>query len=243
MRGSSGILIGLLLVSGAAPAQADRVAARPGTAQAPTRAVRAVMRSLGPEVQRCSDRVAPVPGRGTRRRVRLRVWLLPNGQWSLEVPELEARNDATIPQPERRALIRLHGCLNLAVARTVGPLARAFRGRRRQKVERAYRVTIPGPPPTAAALVRRVRRRRAQLVACVPGGELRNANTELVVRASLGTDGVIALRGLAVPSSVPFEAAVRCVAAELAALDHPRVTAERTFEAVLRYHFDEASEL
>ena len=45
------------------------------------------------------------------------------------------------------------------------------------------------------------------------------------------------LTGLAVPATVPFDAAARCVAGEVAQLSVGRVTAERSFEAVLRYRF------
>ena len=204
--------------------------------------VRAALRALGPDVQSCTDSEIPLPGRGLHRRLRLRVWLLPTGRWTLEVPELERRNQSSTPYAQRRAMIQIYGCLHLAVARRVGRFTRPFRSTRRQKVERAFRVTVPGPPPTSAALVRRVRGRRAQLIACVPGASRPRPNHELVVRATLGADGSITLQGLAVPASVPFDVAARCVAAELAGLDNPRVTAERAFEAVVPFHFDEPTE-
>ncbi len=217
-------LVALLLAPLPAAAQAG---------SAPVAQVRATLRGLGPEVQRCADLHGPWPNAGPR--LRVRVWLEPNGGLRLEVPELEGRTDRTVPAATRVPLARMYGCLHLAVARSMRGHLRPFRGRR-QKIERAFRVRLPGPPPPAAELARRVAGRRAQLLACVPGAG-RGDPAELVVRATLATDGVPRLTGLAVPPAVPFEAATRCVSAELAQLQLGRVTAERPFEAVIRYRY------
>ncbi len=110
------------------------------------RQVRAAMRRLGPDVQRCADRSPPLPGRGgASRRLRLRVWLLPSGRWTLEVPELEWRDSHGTPYAERRAMNMLFSCLNLVVGRRVGPFIRAYRSPRRQKIERAFVVRLREP--------------------------------------------------------------------------------------------------
>lgn len=226
----------------AAPVQLPRpvqrvVVAPPPTPQTPPLAeVRTVLRGMDADVQRCADTHEPWPDAGPRPRLRLRVWLEPTGRFRLEVPETEGRDDTSLTPRVRINLARLHACLGAQVARLVGPHLRPFRGRR-QKIERAFRIHVPGPPPPARELARRVAGRRAQLLACVPGSGPDGEPAELVVRATLGLDGVVRLTGLAVPESVPFELAARCVADELGLLSGGRVTEARPFEAALRYRF------
>ncbi|MCA9605976.1 MAG: hypothetical protein KC619_10300 [Myxococcales bacterium] len=197
-------------------------------------AVRAEIRQLGPAVQQCVDLAGAWPNAGPRPRLRLRVWLEPDGRYQLEVPEL-GPSYAALPMPAHMRVARLRACLNAQVARRIRRFLRPFRGRR-QKIERAFRVQLQGVPPSAAELARQVTARRTELLACIPGAG-RGEREELVIRATLGVDGVVRLTGLAVPASVPFEAAARCVAAEVEEVSVGRVTEERRFEAVLPYRF------
>ena len=193
------------------------------------------MRQMSPDVQRCAEQHAP-PGTGRRRRMRLRVWLQPTGRWTLEVPELEARRGQTLTAQDRMNRARLRSCIHVQLSRRIGRFMRRFRGRR-QKVERAFVVTMPGPPPTDAVIARRVRTRQTQLVACVPGSGAAGQEAELVVRGHLSAGGDMRLTGLAVPAQVPFADAVRCVLSELSQIRNERATDGRDFEVVIPYRF------
>ncbi|MBX3272528.1 MAG: hypothetical protein KF729_19875 [Sandaracinaceae bacterium] len=202
--------------------------------------VRAALRGLAPEVQRCADTHEPWDGAGPRPRLRLRVWLEPDGRHTLEVPELAGRTDASAAPRARLNLARLHACLAAQVTRVVRPHLRPFPGRR-QKIEHAYRLAVPGPPPAPEELARRVVARRGALLACIPGAGASGEPAELVVRARLAPDGSVRLTGLLVPASVPFEPAARCVSDRVGLLSGPRVTGPQDFEAVLRYRFTPAA--
>lgn len=206
----------------------------------PIREVRAALRQMGPDVQSCADQTEP-PGTGSRRRLRMRVWLEPNGRWSLEVPELEVRPGSAILPTDRMGRGRLRSCLQIALTRRIAQYVRGFRGVTRQKVERAFVVTMPGPPPSEAVLARRVTGRRQQLLACVPGAGTSGVEAELVVRATLTADGAMQLTGLAIPDQVSFETAATCVVRELSLVENERVTLPRDFEVVIPYRFTSGS--
>ena len=202
----------------------------------PVREVRRAMAQLVPDVQACGMQFPP-PGNGRARRLRMRVWLYPNGRWTMDVPELTPARG----RPPSPSANQLRTCLHQAVARRIQQHMRPFRRRTRMKVERAYVVRMPGPPPAASALVRRARSRQRQLIACVPGATGRRGtaaagmtDAEIVVRGELGTDGSISLIGLGVPEGVPFDAAVLCAGRELGQVEGEPVTQARAFEMTIR---------
>lgn len=204
--------------------------ALPVQAQAPpTAEVRAALAQLGPEISRCATQYPP-PGEARVRRFRARVWLNPNASWTMDVPELA---DQSVPQ---NAL--LFACIRGVVAQRVVTVLRPFNARTRVKVERLYTVRPPGPPPSAAQLSALVNRRRTQLVACVPGNGARGGQPhELIVRATLETDGSLRMIGLGAPEGAPFDAVSACVERELANVRHDPVTARATFETALRFRY------
>ena len=217
----------ILPIALAAPALAQR--GRPTTP--PVREVRDALARLAPTVQQCAV-LNPPPGSGTTRRLRIRVWLQPNARYTMEVPELTAR----VRDP---GIAQLHACLSRAVAIGIRPALRPFRGSSRIKAERSFTVRVPGPPPPAAELARRVLARRTQLAACVPGSGPRGSEVELLIRANLTTHGTMELVGLGVPDTVtaPFEPTVECVRRELAAVAGERVTSAASFEARVPFRY------
>ncbi len=202
------------------------------TGPPPIREVRAGLRAAQGAIQACAVQYQP-PGTGRTRRLRARVWLYPTGRWTMEVPELDATPRGR-PQASHAAL---RSCMRAAIAVQIQRHMRRFRGRARQKVERAFRVRMPGPPPSEAELARRVTRRRRQLVACVPGAGSQGEQATLTVRATLETSGGLTLTGLEVPEGVPFDTATACVTAALAPVRTDAVTAPRSFEATLRFRY------
>lgn len=195
----------------------------------PVREVRTALRQMDAAVQACGDQYEP-PGRGRNRRLRVRVWLNPTGAWTMEVPELD-RGGA------RRSHAALRSCLRAAVASRIQRHMRRFRGRARQKVERSFRVRMPGPPPSAAQLGRQVTRARTRLVQCVPGASTgRQGNeVEMTVRGTLETTGQLTLTGVGVPDGVPFDAVAGCVQTALRQIAHERVSGTRSFETTIRF--------
>lgn len=197
--------------------------------QPPTQAVRAALAQLGPDVTACTlEHLGPNGGRA--RRVRVRVWLEPTGQVTIDVPELAD------PSLANRAAAL--ACLQRALLVRIAPHVRAFSGRTRVKVERVFSVRPPALPPSSARLSALVARRRTQLVACVPGNGARGGRpAELVVRARLDPDGSLHVVGLGAPEGAPFDAVSECVARELANVRHDPVTRAATFETALRFRY------
>lgn len=202
------------------------------TGPPPVRQVRQALRQSGPLIQQCASQYEP-PGRGRVRRLRVRVWLYPNGRWTMEVPELTARR----PGQPAQSYAALRACIRAGVGTRIQPHMRRFRGRRRQKVERAFRVRMPGPPPSEAALSRRVRRVRRRLLQCVPGSGRQGERAEMTVQATLQTNGQMTLTGLGLPQGVPFDAAAACVRGALATISNDAVTTQRSFEATIRFRY------
>jgi hypothetical protein len=198
-------------------------------AQAPTSAVRSALAQIGPDISRCAT-AHPVPGTERTRRMRVRVWLYPNASWTMDVPELADQN-----APNHAVL---SACIRQVVAVRVTPVLRPFSGSTRIKVERAYTIRAPGPPPSSAQLGAFVARRRTQLVACVPGNGARGGQpAELIVRARLEMDGRLSVVGVGAPEGAPFDVVSLCVQAELAGQRHDPVTAPATFETALRFRY------
>lgn len=195
----------------------------------PVREVRQALRDMQGEVQTCAVRFAPREG-PRRRRIRVRVWLYPNGRWTMEVPEAQARRGArgAAAMPRRG----LSTCIETSLRGRIQPLMRPFARRTRLKIEHAYAVRMPGPPPSEAELARHLVNERARLLQCVPG-QGRGERAELIVRATLQGDGSFVLVGLGVPEGAPFDAVARCVVGELRNVSHAPVLAPRTFEAAL----------
>ncbi|GAB5542306.1 MAG: hypothetical protein RLO52_26745 [Sandaracinaceae bacterium] len=195
--------------------------------RAPVREVRQALRAMQAEVQTCAVRFAPREG-PRRRRLRVRVWLYPNGRWTMEVPEAAARRGAT-PRPRSRGL---EVCIQSSLRTRIQPVMRPFAGRTRRKIEHAFVVRMPGPPPSEAALAQRLQRERGRLLQCVPG-QGSGERAELVVRATLQGDGSFALTGVGLPEGAPFEAVVRCMEGELRSVRHDPVLTPRSFEATI----------
>ena len=213
----------------------------------PLTEVRRALRDLRPDVQRCALAHEP-PGTGITRRLRMRVWLYPNGRWILEIPELTPSRPrrggpgaasgaaATRVMPNANAT-PLRVCLQSALAARIQPFMRPFRARTRQKVEQAFVVRMPGPPPNEAELARRITARQRQLAACVPGSGPRGSEEELVVRANLERDGHFTITGVGAPESAPFEQVVSCVQNEINALHIDPVTSTATVEVPIRFRY------
>jgi hypothetical protein len=210
----------------------------------PLTEVRRALRDLQPDVQRCALAHEP-PGTGITRRLRMRVWLYPNGRWILEVPELTpARGRGGAGAVASRVAPNatpLRVCLQSALAARIQGFMRPFRARTREKVEQAYVVRMPGPPPSRAQLARLITGRRRQLVSCVPGSGARGSDEELVVRANLERDGHFTITGLGAPESAPFAQVVSCVQNELGSLHTDPVTSTAAVEVPIRFRYSVAA--
>lgn len=212
------------------PFQGRRVPPRP-TGPPPLREVRNELRQMTPQIQACANQYPP-PGTGRTRRLRVRVWLLPQGTWTLEIPEIDENRG---PNSPNHAALR--SCIASNVTMRISRHMRRFRGATRQKVERAFRVTTPAEPPSGDELARRVTRRRTQLLRCIPGAGSVGEEARFTVQGTLQRDGTIQITGLGVPAGVPLDTAATCVGAAIAPIQREAVTREQAFEATFTFHY------